>query len=106
MMQLHLNAIATQVGPRRHVVLVLDNVGWHGSKRLQVPENITLLPLPPYCPELNPIERLWHWLKDHEFSNRVYADDEVLLDAVADMWNTLDAERIQSVCQCSWTHKD
>ncbi|MDP7637927.1 MAG: transposase [Phycisphaerae bacterium] len=65
-----------------------------------------IVPLPAYCPELNPVERLWHWLKDHEFSNRVYPDGDVLLDAVADMWNTLTAERIQSVCRCIWKHKD
>lgn len=99
-----LEILSREVGPDDHVVLVLDNAGWHGSKRLQVPENITLFPLPPYCPEQNPIERLWHWLKDNEFSNRVYPDAEVLLEAVADMWNTLNPERIQSVCHCSWTH--
>jgi len=65
-----------------------------------------IVPLPAYCPELNPVERLWHWLKDHEFSNRVYPDGDVLLDAVADMWNTLTAERIQSVRRCIWKHKD
>ena len=105
MMQIHLDAISEQVGPKRHVVLVLDNAGWHGSSRLELPDNISLLPLPPYSPELNPIERLWHWLKDHEFSNRVYPDYDDLLEAVSDMWNTLTRERIQSVCSCSWTHE-
>ena len=105
MMQLHLDAISFQAGPSRHIVLVLDNAGWHGSKQLVVPENITLLPLPPYSPELNPIERLWHWLKEHEFSNRVYPNADVLLDAVTDMWNTLNPERIKSVCRCEWRHK-
>ena len=106
MMQLHLDAISRQVGSRRHVVLVLDNAGWHTAKALKVPDNITLLPLPPYSPELNPVERLWHWLKDHEFSNRVYEDDEVLLEAVCAMWNTLTNERIKTVCRCSWTHEN
>jgi hypothetical protein len=106
MMQIHLDAISEQVGPKRHVVLVLDNAGWHGSNRIDLPENISLLPLPPYSPELNPIERLWHWLKDHEFSNRVYPDYDDLLEAVSDMWNTLTPERIQSVCARDWTHKE
>jgi transposase len=105
MMQIHLDAIGKQVGPKRHVVLVLDNAGWHRANGLQAPENITLLPLPPYTPELNPIERLWHWLKDHEFSNRVYPDYDDLLNAVSDMWNALTYERIQSVCSCPWTHE-
>lgn len=105
MMQIHLDALSEHVGAARHIVLVLDNAGWHGSKALDVPENITLLPLPPYSPELNPIERLWHWLKDHEFSNRVYPDYDLLADAVSNMWTTLTPERIQSVCSCTWTHE-
>ena len=80
--------------------------GWHGSKRLDVPTNITLLPLPPYCPERNPIKRLWHWLKEHEFSNRVYPDGDILLEAACDMWNTLTPERISSVCRYRWSPVD
>jgi len=104
MMQLHLDAIGDQIGPDRHVVLVVDNAGWHRSGALNVPANITLLPLPAYTPELNVIERLWHWIKDHAFSNRVYPDYDILADAVSDMWRELPTDRIQSVCQCSWVH--
>ena len=103
MMQLHLDALSQQAGPDGHIVLVLDNAGWHGAKELQIPENITLLPLPAYTPELNPVERLWHWLKEHQFSNRVYADYSILIDAVTTMWNTLTPERIASICRYSWT---
>jgi hypothetical protein len=106
MMQLHLDAISEQVGPDRHVVLVLDNAGWHTTGRLSTPGNITLLPLPAYSPELNVIERLWHWLKDHEFSNRVYPDYDVLADAVCTMWKEVPSARIQSVCRCSWIHEN
>lgn len=106
MMQLHLEAISRQVGPQRHVVLILDNAGWHGARALRTPANITLLPLPAYAPELNPIERLWHWLKDHEFSNRIYDNYDCLLDAVCEMWNTLTSERIASLCHYQWPHKN
>jgi len=51
---------------------------------------------------LNVIERLWHWIKDHEFSNRIYPDYGTLLDAVCAMWRTLQSQRIQTVCRCSW----
>lgn len=105
MMQIHLDAIRQQAGSNRHVVLVLDNAGWHRANGLKIPENISLLPLPPYSPELNPIERLWHWLKDHEFSNRVYPDYDELLMAVSDMWKRLKEKRIQSVCAYSWEPK-
>ena len=104
MMQLHLEAISRKVGADRHVVLVLDNAGWHTTGQLNVPKNITLLPLPPYTPELNVVERLWHWIKDHEFSNQSYPDYDTLADEVCAMWQHLDGERILTVCRCSWMH--
>ena len=76
----HLRFISEQAGQDVHVVVVLDQAGWHIAKALQVPENITLLHLPPYSPELNPIERLWAYIKSHYLSNRVYKDYEELFD--------------------------
>ncbi len=58
-MNLHLAEITTQVAPGAHAVLLVDQAGWHMSSRLVVPPNITLLPLPPKCPELNPVENVW-----------------------------------------------
>ena len=91
MMQLHLNAISTQVGPDRHVVLVLDNAGWHGSKRLRIPENITLLPLPPYCPELNDIERVWKYLKGASLANYDCGQAATLREAIVGAFEELNA---------------
>ena len=105
MMALHLQALSQHVGPKRHVVLVLDNAGWHTCKGLAVPDNITLMPLPSRTPEENPIERLWLWIKNHYFSNRTYRDYDTLLEEVCRMWNQLQPTRIQSVCRCDWiTH--
>ena len=58
-MNLHLTEIARAVAPGAHAVLVLDGAGWHGSGDLKVPDNISLLTLPPYAPELNPVENVW-----------------------------------------------
>jgi len=58
-MNLHLTEIATAIAPGKHAVLLLDQAGWHLSSRLTVPPNITLLPLPAKCPELNPQENVW-----------------------------------------------
>ncbi len=55
-MQVFLDAFATTIAKDEHVALVVDGAGWHGSKTLNVPSNITLVALPPYCPELNPVE--------------------------------------------------
>jgi len=105
-MNQHLCMISAHVGPEVHVVLVLDQAGWHMSKGLKVPENITLLPLPPYSPELNPIERLWSWLKSHQLSNRVYADYDDLLNSGTAAWNTLTPERLQTICRTRWLKRE
>jgi transposase len=105
-MNQHLRMISEHVGPNTHVVLVLDQAGWHMSRGLQVLENITLLPLPPYSPELNPIERLWSWLKSHQLSNRVYADYDDLLDSGSAAWNTLTPERLKTICHANWIERE
>jgi transposase len=91
-MSLFLKAFAAQLEPRTHAVLVLDQAGWHGAKRLQVPENVTLLPLPPYSPELNPVERVWLYLRERFLSHRVLNDYQAILDAACRAWKALTAE--------------
>ena len=67
-MQAFLDGFAETIGSREHVALVLDGAGWHSTKALSVPANITLVPLPPYSPELNPVERVWLYLKQRFLS--------------------------------------
>lgn len=83
-----------------HAVMIWDGAGFHTGHQLQVPANITLVQLPAYSPELNPVENLWHYLKSHHWSNRIYADYEALEEAAIDAWHdsVLDAELIKSVC--------
>ena len=102
----HLRFISEQVGPGRHVVLVLDRAGWHVSQSLEVPDNITLLHLPPYSPELNCIERLWAYLKSHYLSNRIFADEDTLWDACLDAWNRMDPQRLASICHTDWAAQE
>ena len=104
-MSVFLRMLSEHVDPDVHVVLALDNAGWHVAKALNVPANITLLPLPPYSPELNPVERLWCWLKEHYLSNRIYADYDALLDAGSKAWNCLTPELLQSVCRTAWLER-
>ncbi len=101
-MNAHLKAISRQVGEHKHVVLVLDNAGWHVSKSLRVPKNITLLRLPPYSPELNPVERIWAYLKSHYLSNRVFKDYNDMMNACTDAWNRLDESRLRSLANTPW----
>lgn len=83
-------------------IVVLDNAGWHRAKALKVPDNLTLLPLPAYSPELNPTERLWQWLRSHHLANRVYADYDELLHAAKAALASVEADRIKSVCACDY----
>ena len=104
-MNLHLQEISTQVTPGAHAVLVLDNAGWHQTGgRLKVPDNISLLHLPPYSPELNPVENVWQYLRQNSLSNRVFETYTAIVDACCDAWNALIAmpERIRSIATREW----
>ncbi len=78
--------------------MVWDGAGFHRSKDLKVPANVTLVTLPPYSPELNPIENLWHFLKSHHWSNRTHKDFEQLHQAAELAWKKvrLDSETVKS----------
>ena len=76
-----------------HAVLVLDQAGWHGAKALKVPKTVTLVPLPPSSPDLNPVERVWLYLRERYLSHRLLADYEAVVTACCDAWNALTAER-------------
>lgn len=99
-MNLHLREISAHVAPGAHAILVLDGAGWHRSGgKLVVPDNISLLHLPPYSPELNPVENIWQFLRQNFLSNRVFDSYDAIVDACCDAWNALIAmpERIRSI---------
>lgn len=98
----HLRFLSEQAGPEVQVILVLDRAGWHVAKALEVPANMTLLYLPPYSPELNPVERLWAYLRSHFLSNRVYKDYDDLLNASGHAWNQLTPGQLRSICRTEW----
>ncbi len=77
-----------------------DGAGFHTSQKLRVPANVTLIQLPAYSPELNPLENLWHYLKSHYWSNRAYANYEELETAAIEAWKTavLDPNLMKTVC--------
>ena len=98
----HLRFISEAADPDEHVVLVLDGAGWHASRALRVPANITLLPLPPYSPELNPAERPWRTMRQDDLSNRVFTDYDDLFEAVKAAWLKLTPERLMSIMATDW----
>jgi transposase len=103
-MQEFLDRFAATVAGDEHVVMMLDQDGWHGSGDLREPDNVTLVPLPAYAPELNPVERLWLYLKERFLSHCLHADYDAIVDAACLAWNRLKNEvgRITSLCSCPW----
>ena len=103
-MQLFLNELSSQVKDNRHIALVIDNAGWHTAKELSVPENITLVPLPPYSPELNATEQVWNWMKSHYLSNCNFKDYDEIVNKVCLAWNEFSRqpELVKSMCARDW----
>ena len=106
-MNLHLAEIATEVTPGAHAVLLIDRAGWHLSSRLVVPPNITLVALPPKCPELKPVENVWQFMRDNWLSNRIFTSYTNLLDHCCDSWNNLTNQpwTIMSIGLRDWANR-
>jgi transposase len=101
----HLLEISTQVAPGAHAALICDGAGWHQTGgRLRVPDNITLLPLPPYTPELNPMENVWQYLRANILCALVWDSYEAIVDACQSAWHFLikDPDRIRSIGAREW----
>ena len=99
-MQALLEELATNLPADRHAVLVMDRAGWHTARRLNWPPNISPLHLPPYSPELNPIERVWLHLRERYLSHRLFDTYDAILEACCSAWKALIADqgRIASLC--------
>ena len=94
-------------GRNRIIILVLDGAGWHNTYSLAAPENLTPLPLAPYSPEINPVERVWLYLRERFLSLRLLSSTEAIIDACCDAWMRLVAEpgRIKSLYNNPWIEK-
>jgi transposase len=103
-MQKHLDEIARQVAEGAHALVILDQAGWHTTAKLRIPGNLTLVPLPPASPELNPQENIWQYLRQTYLSNRIFETYAAILDACQDAWRKLLAEtgRITSIATRKW----
>ncbi len=101
-MQEYLRRFGETLAEDEHAVMVLDGAGWHTANALAVPANVTLLRLPPYAPELNPVERIWLYLRERHLSHRLHADYDRIVDAVCVAWRNLTPERFRSLCDYPW----
>jgi hypothetical protein len=120
-MNAHLEEISIMVAPGAHAVFVgdlihwiksfssslLDQAGWHISNDLRLPDNITLLPLPPRSPELNPVENVWQFMRQNWLSNRVFGSYDDIVTHCCEAWNKLADQpwRIMSLGIRDWAHE-
>ena len=103
-MQMHIDEISQDVEKGRHAVIVVDKARWHTTAKLKLPHNISLLSLPATSPELNPVEQVWLWMRQHSLSNRVFKNYEQIVDVSCDAWNRFakQADLIRSIGDRQW----
>ncbi len=106
-MTLHLKEISQAVTPGAHALVLVDQAGWHQSKKLVVPDNITLMPLPAKAPELNPVENIWQFMRENWISNRIFTSYGDILDHCCEAWNKLTDQPwlIMSIGLQDWAHR-
>jgi DDE superfamily endonuclease len=104
-MMLHLAEISLAIAPGAHAVLLMDQAGWHMTDKLDVPANISIIALPAKCPELNPVENIWQFMRDNWLSNRVFTSHENIIDHCCVAWNKLIDQpwRIMTIGRRQWT---
>ena len=101
MMNIYIDEMAAAY-PDFEIMLVMDQAGWHKSKTLEIPSNIHFHLLPPYSPELNPVEKLWQWLKRHICRNRLFFSEDDLMNAVSQELAGLGPHKLKNLCHCSY----
>jgi transposase len=90
--------------PDDNMVMARDGAGWHKSQSMPIPDNIRLRRLPPYSPELNPVEHLWDELREKHFHNRAFDSLDALEDPLVDALHQLEnnTKRVKSICNWEW----
>ena len=103
-MALHLAEISLAVAPGAHAVVLMDQAGWHTTGKLEIPGNISIIALPAKCPELNPVENIWQFMRDNWLSNRVFSSYDNIIDHCCKAWNKLvnQSSRIMSIGRRNW----
>jgi transposase len=90
--------------PEEFILMLLDGAGWHTAKALKVPENIKLLPLPPYSPQLNPMENIWDEIREKWFPNKVFGNLDAVIELLVEALYTMenDQKRVQKIAGFDW----
>ena len=87
------------------ILLVCDGAAWHKSKTMEIPSNITILHIPPYTPEMNPIEQIWREIRTQGFKNEVFQTLKKVVERLCETINNLTPETISSITLRDWIYK-
>ena len=88
--------------PKEKIMLVCDGASWHTSKGLAIPDNIEILHIPPYTPEMNPIEQIWEELREKGFRNEAFPSLSKVVDKLCSVICDLTADTIMSITSRDW----
>ncbi|HDY8106446.1 TPA: IS630 family transposase [Vibrio vulnificus] len=100
----HLKQLSAVTEKGRHAVAIMDGAGWHTNDIAEPFDNVSIIKLPPYSPELNPIEQMWSWLRQHSLANQSFADYEDIVSKVCRAWNSFleCSARVRQMCSRRW----
>ena len=87
------------------IVMVCDGAAWHKAKAMKIPDNIKIIHIPPYTPEMNPIEQIWRELRTQGFRNEVFATLDKVVDRLCETINGLTPEIVTSITLRDWIYK-
>jgi len=105
-MREHLALISKATSPDRHAVVIMDGSSWHQHYLADEFENLSIIKLPPYSPELNPVEQVWQWMRQNEIANRCFDGYDDIVNKCEVAWNRFrdDRERVLKMCRRDWTN--
>ena len=100
----HLRLISKATEKDRYAVVIMDRAAWHTTGKIKCFDNIIPMPLPPYAPELNPVEQLWLNIKQRYLSNMAFKDYEEIVDKCCDAWNDILKKDnfVKKLCSREW----
>ena len=105
-MQNHLQLISDATPKGRYSIVIMDRASWHSNKIVSEFDNLSIMHLPPYSPELNPIEQVWSWLRQNDLANFVFKDYDDIVEQVICAWNNFrhQVEQVKKLSQREWTN--
>lgn len=106
MMEKHLQQISDATPAGRYALVIMDCASWHSVKLNNRFTNLSIMHLPPYSPELNPIEQVWAWLRSNDLANFAFKSYEHIVEQVSRAWNNFryQVDHVKSLCRRDWAN--